>query len=218
MSAEYSPLNIIQGRVVHKTSNALQITFQGGPGEAFAVGVQGAGDGKGKKLGVLFGFKNGGTGNHVLTFTDGRTLNIASKDSQPSVFTAADGSEVATIHRGASSRAVLSGGTEILQFVSAPTDAKTPDLFSMIVLDPAGAEVGRLDVVRRSSGWTIGRAIDAAWDTYIWWDRAGQPMKVPLLGTRLLLVRPVSDLELDILLGACVDMAIGLRPYIAEMA
>jgi hypothetical protein len=49
---------IIEGHVVHQKSNALQITFRDGTGDPFAVGVQGAGDGKGKRLGVLFGFKN----------------------------------------------------------------------------------------------------------------------------------------------------------------
>ncbi|MCW2647500.1 MAG: hypothetical protein JWP07_3609 [Pseudonocardiales bacterium] len=49
---------IIEGHVVHTKSNALQITFRDGTGDPFAVGVQGAGDGKGKRLGVLFGFKN----------------------------------------------------------------------------------------------------------------------------------------------------------------
>lgn len=56
---------VIEGHVVHKKSNALKMSFQDGPGDPFAVGHQGAGDGKGAKLGVLFGFKNGGTGNQL---------------------------------------------------------------------------------------------------------------------------------------------------------
>ena len=100
MSTPSGPATVIEGRVVHKKSNALQITFHDGPGDPFAVGVQGQGDGKGKKLGVLFGFKNGGTGNHVLTFRDGPVIGVASRDGQPSVFTFADGRPVATVTRG----------------------------------------------------------------------------------------------------------------------
>jgi hypothetical protein len=209
---------IIEGHVVHKTSNALQITFRDGTGDPFAVGVQGAGDGKGKKLGVLFGFKNGGTGNHVLTYTDGTALGIASREGAPSVFTrTADGAEVATVQRGATSRAVRAGGGALFQFAADPDEAKTPDLFRIVVTTPSGERVGRLDVIRRAGGWTIARAIDAAWDTYIWWDHAGRALPIPILGTRLTLTHPVSGVERDVLLGACVDLAVGLRPYIAEM-
>jgi hypothetical protein len=57
MPASSVPPTFIGGRVVHKKSNALQITFHDAAGDPFAVGVQGAADGKGKNLGVLFGFK-----------------------------------------------------------------------------------------------------------------------------------------------------------------
>lgn len=205
------------GRCVHKTSNALKMSFQDGPGDPFATAVQSAADGKGAKLGMLFGFKNGGTGTHVLTYADGRELRIQSREGKPSIFTQGDGAEVATIHRGETSTAVLSGGTQLFTFASDPVDARTPELFRVIVTDPDGTEVGRLDVVRKDTGWTLGRVIDTVWDEYIWWDHAGAPLPVPILGTRLMLTRPVSDLQRDVLLGACVDIAIGLRPYIKEM-
>lgn len=210
---------MIEGRVVHKKSNALQITFREGPGEPFAVGVQGAGDGRGSKLATLFGFKNGGSGNHVLTYQDGATLAVASKDSAPSVFARGDGVEVATVHRGETSKAVLAGGSELFHFVPDPDpeQARTPELFRLVVRNPAGEDLGRLDVIRKEGGWTIMRAIDAAWDEYIWWDRAGRALPVPILGTRLMLAEPVSGVERDVLLGACVDITIGLRPYVAAM-
>ena len=208
---------LIEGRVVHKKSNALRISFQDGPGDPFAVGVQGAGDGTGSKLGVLFGFKNGGTGNHLLTFTDGRALRVASKSGAPSVFSRGDGIEIATVTRGATSMAVASGGGEILSFMPARAEAMTLETFGILVTAPGGAELGRLDVIRTVGGWSVMRALDAAEDLYIWWDRAGQPMKVPILGVRLTLSRPPTELERDVLLCVCVDIAIGLRPYIADM-
>ncbi|MGI8667236.1 MAG: hypothetical protein ACR2N4_14620 [Jatrophihabitans sp.] len=105
----------------------------------------------------------------------------------------------------------------MLRFVAHPGQAKTPDLFQIIVLDPAGCQVATLDIIRRDGGWSLGRALDAAWDEYIWWDRAGRALPVPILGSRLVLDRPVSDLERSVLIGACTDIAIGLRPYIGEM-
>jgi hypothetical protein len=63
MEPATEPPTVIEGRVVHKKSNALQIAFCDGPGDSIAVGLQGASEGKGEKLGVLLGLKNGGTGN-----------------------------------------------------------------------------------------------------------------------------------------------------------
>jgi hypothetical protein len=70
------------------------------PGDPLATGVQGAADGATGKLGILFGFRNGGTGNHVVTYQDGATLRIASRDRAPTVLSRLDGTEIATVHRG----------------------------------------------------------------------------------------------------------------------
>jgi hypothetical protein len=211
------PPSIIEARVVHKKSNALKMTFSDGPGEPFAVAEQGVGDSRGKKIGTLFGFNNGGSGNHQVTYRDGGVLNVASRDGKPTVLTDGGGAEIATVHRGETSSAVLSGGSEALRFVPHPTEAKTPDLFRIDVLGPGGEPVASIDVIRRESGWSLGRMAEAAWLEYVWWDRAGRPLPVPILGTRLVLDRPVSDVERTILAGVCTDIAIGLRPYIAEM-
>jgi len=40
---------------------------------------------------------------------------------------------------------------------------------------------------------------------------------VPILGTRATLTRELTPLERDVLLCACVDITIGLRPYISAM-
>jgi hypothetical protein len=201
---------------VHKTSNALQITFNDGPGDPIGVGVQGAGDGKGAKAAILFGFKNGGAGRHVLTYADGSTLGVHSRDKQPTLITRGE-VELATVDRGATSTARAAGGTPILSFGPAPDDAKTPEVFRMVVTAPDGTLVAHLDVIRKVAGWSLMRALNDLDDMYIWWDRAGAALKTPLLGTRLALVRPVSDVERDVLLGACVDITLGLRPYMAEM-
>lgn len=211
-------LRLIEGRVVHKLSNSLQMTFNDGPGEPFAVAVQGAGDGKGAKLGILFGFKNGGVGTHGLTFADGRELRIASKNRESSVFTTADGATVATVDRGDSSTASGADGRPVLVFGPDPEEPKVVEAFRLVVTRPDRTEVGRLDVIRTVAGWSLWRAVDAAYQAYIWWDRAGQPMKVPLLGVRIATTAELTPLERDILVCASVDLAIGLRPYIAAMS
>jgi hypothetical protein len=85
---------------VHKTSNALKITFQCGPGVPLAVGVQGAGNGRRAKLAILFGFNNGGAGKHRITYSDGAVVWVESKDGAPSVLSRGHGTEIATVQRG----------------------------------------------------------------------------------------------------------------------
>jgi hypothetical protein len=165
----------------------------------------------------LFGFKNGGVGNHRLTYREGRVLGIESKDRAPSVFTREDGGEFATVQRGPTSVAVLAGETQLCTFSDDPDEAKTLELFRLRLIDRAGEDMGRLDVIRRVGGWTLSRAIDAAVTQYIWWDRAGQALPVPILGTRLTLNRAPTPEERDVLLAACVDLAVGLRPYASAM-
>jgi hypothetical protein len=216
MTGPQAPVALIEGRVVHKANNALKITFRNGPDEPFAVGVQGAGDGAGAKAAILFGFKNGGPGRHVLTFTDGAVVGVHSRERQPTILTRGP-AELATVERGRTSTARAVGGTPILTFAPAAEDAKTPDVFRLVVTDPRGQLVAHFDVIRRVGGWSLMKAIDAVDDMYIWWDQAGQPMKTPLLGTRLALARQLSLVERDVLLGACVDITLGLRPYVKEM-
>ncbi|MRH89732.1 hypothetical protein GFY24_20170 [Nocardia sp. SYP-A9097] len=216
MSAPRAGSMMIEGRVVHKASNALQITFQAGPGDPLAVGVQGAGDGFGSKMAMLFGFKNGGTGRHRITYADGSVVWVRSKNAAPTELTRADGTAIGTITRADTSTAVGATAGTLLHFVPAD-DPKTPELFRMRILDRMGEEFGRLDVVRTAGGWTLGQIANDLYETYIWWDRAGQPLATPILGTRLLLRRAPDATERDVLLGACVDIALGLRPYVTAM-
>lgn len=208
---------MIEGRVVHKTSNALKITFSDGPGEPLAVGVQGAGDGAGGKLAMLFGFKNGGTGKHRITYSDGAIVWVESKAKEPTVITHGDGTPLATVERGDASSAVSSTGGTLFRFVPDPDEARTPEVFRILVQDAQGEDVGRLDVIRSAGGWTLKSIADDLYNTYIWWDHAGGPLPVPLLGTRLMLRTPVEGAARDVLLGACVDIALGLRPYTEAM-
>jgi hypothetical protein len=205
---------IIEGRCGRKLNNSLTLTFRDGPGDPMAVAYQGGGDGKGRKAAVLFGFINGGTGRHLLTYPSGDSITVASREQVPTTIARADGVELASVERGDESIARLSGGTEVLRIESDPEDAKTLEAFRMRVKAPDGSEIGRLDLIRTVAGWSL---LDELLDASIWWDRAGQPMKIPFLGTRLVLQRDLTEIERDVVLGICVDLAIGLRPYIKEM-
>lgn len=208
---------MIEGRVVHQVNNALKITFSSGPGDPLAVGVQGAGNGLGAKAAILFGFKNGGTGKHRITYADGTVVWVESKDSAPTVLSRGDGTAIGTIQRADTATAVGSTAGTLFHFVPDPDEARTPELFHLLILDRMGQEAGRLDVVRTAGGWTLGRIANELYDQYIWWDRAGQPLPVPILGTRMLIRHPLDPVERDVLLGACVDITLGLRPYTQAM-
>lgn len=213
---------VIDGRIARKTSNSLRMTFQEGDADPIAVAVQSSGDGKGAKLGVLFGFKNGGPGRHGLTYQDGRQVFVHSREQKPTLITEANGADLAVVNRVAKgtdrSTAVAAGGGELLHFTADPIEPMTPDIFRVVITDAAGHDLGRLHVIRKAGGWkTLSDVLDSAWNTYIWWDHAGAPLPVQVLGTRLILLRNVSPIERDVLLAACVDLAIGLRPYIPEM-
>ncbi|MEC3954070.1 hypothetical protein VMT65_13615 [Nocardia sp. CDC153] len=215
MSAPQDGSTMIEGRVVHKVSNALKITFSNGPGDPLAVGVQGAGNGLGAKTAILFGFKNGGTGKHRITYADGSIVWVESRDSAPTVLSRGDGTAIGTIQRADTSTAVGSTAGTLFHFVPDPEESKTPELFRLVVLDRMGVETGRLDVIRRVGGWA--RMVSDLYDDTFWWDRAGQPLPIPILGTRLWLKHPLDQVERDVLLGVCVDITLGLRPYIKAM-
>jgi hypothetical protein len=221
-SASGKPPVVIDGRIARKTSNGLKMTFHEGEGDALAVALQSSGDGKGAKLGVLFGFKNGGPGRHGLTYQDGRQIFVQSREQKPTLITQAGGAELAAVNRVVkgtdSSTAVGADGAQLLHFSSDPIEPMTPDVFRIVITDATGADLGRLHVIRKTSGWkTLSDVLDSAWSTYIWWDQAGAALPVLVLGTRLILLRELDPIERDVLFAACVDLAVGLRPYISEM-
>ena len=80
-----------------------------------------------------------------------------------------------------------------------------------------GRQVAKVDDPPTVKAATLSDVLDSAWSTYLWWDQAGAALPIQVLGTRLILLRPPTPLERDVLLAACVDLAIGLRPYIPEM-
>ncbi|MGY2063634.1 hypothetical protein ACW9HQ_52790, partial [Nocardia gipuzkoensis] len=103
----------------------------------------------------------------------------------------------------------------LCHFVPHPEEPRTPEVFRLLILDLFGAEMGRLSLIRTPEGWS--RRGDELADNHLWWDRTGHSLPVPILGTRLAIGRRIDRDERDALLAACVDMAVGLRPYITEL-
>jgi len=207
------PVTVLEGRLARKLNNALTMTFRAGPGDPIGQAVQSGADGAGSKLGILFGFKNGGPGVHVYTPAQGAPIHVASRELEPTVLTREDGTVVATVERGDVSVARTPDGAEVLRWMDDPDGGKTLEAFRIAVVAPDGELVARLNVIRTVAGWSLGRDVV---ETAIWWGHAGQPMKLPLLGTSAQVLRPLSPLEHEVLVASCVDLAIGMRPYSAS--
>jgi hypothetical protein len=211
------PVAVIDGRSGRRLNNALTITFTEGDSPPFAKAQQGAGDSFGGKLGILFGFRNGSVGNNELTYADGSKLFIRTRDSRPTAITWAGGIPVATIARGETSSATLPDGTALLSFRPHPTDATLDSMYRMIVLDPAGARVASLDVIRTNEGWDISAedVLDIVLGNFGGSSNSSLPM--PFRGTRLVVYRELSQTERDVLLAACCEIALSARPYDTAM-
>ncbi|WP_136643135.1 hypothetical protein [Subtercola vilae] len=222
------PPTVFTARLSRATSNKLKLTVTDGPGEPLAVAVQGGADGVGSKLGVLFGFKNGGVGKHLVTFRGGNTLVVETRSGEPSVLVQ-NGEVIASLARGDESEVLLPTGETLFVIVPDPAGARTADAFHLHVYrchadGQAREVVGALDVILTNTGWTFTAytvidVLDVLPDLTLanFARPLGTALRLPMQGVRLVLKGPLSDRDQAILVGVCVDLAIGLRPYVAAM-
>lgn len=204
----------VRGDVGRKLNNALTMSFSSGPDESIASVVQGAGDGKGRKFGVLLGFINGGTGTHVITGSNGTVLHVQSREQKSTLITNANGVPFGEAVRADESQVHGPDGAIVFRVRERAGETDSVDVFRTELIDATGAAFCSLDVIRRPAGWALGRDLV---DDVLWFGHAGQPLKIPLLGTTLCFERPPTALEGDLALAVCVDIAIGLRPYVTPM-
>jgi hypothetical protein len=215
------PVAIIDGACGRKLNNALTMRFlRNGTGEPFATALQSGGDGVGKKLGILFGFKNGATGTHVLTYADGTTLDVPVMDVDPTQVTRGDGTVVCTITRGETTTISAPDGTTVLAFLPDPVEPEASSHFRIRIEDGTGAHVATMDVIRQAEYGDLGigdvlEAVDFVAGGFV--SDTGGSLPLPLLGTRIAQFRELAPLEQDALLAACVEIGIGVRPYVAAM-
>jgi hypothetical protein len=189
---------IVDGKASRKLNNALTQTFEAGPDSPVAVATQ-----KGS-AGVLFGFKNGGSGTYLLTGGDAE-LTVECHSGTTKVSNEAG--DVGTIETD-KEFAVLrdATGAEVARLVGHPESDRANSAWTYRVLDGAGASLGDVMLIRNAGPISItGEIVDAA----IWWGRAGKALKMPTLSTRLMLKAPVDGLVGDLLLAECVNLCLG---------
>ncbi len=216
------PVAVIDGACGRKLNNALTMRFlHNGTGEPFATALQSGGDGVGKKLGILFGFKNGAAGTHVLTYADGTTLDVPVVDLEPTEVTRGDGTAVCTITRGETSTISGPDGATVLSFLPDPVEPEALSHFRVRIEDGTAAHVATMDVIRQGGRYEdvgiadVLEAVDFVAGGFV--SDTGGSLPLPFLGTRIVLFRELTPLEQDALLAACVEIGIGVRPYVAAM-
>jgi hypothetical protein len=204
----------VEARLGRRTSNALELVFRDGPEEPLATAVQGAGDSKKGKLGALLGFKNGGVGTHSLVASDGRGLWVESVSGAPTVVRSDERAIVGKLERGdEQSFARDADGVPRITVTGDPAGVHSLDAFRLLLHDDGGRPLGRLGIARTQAAWSLFRDVESE---FIWWGKAA-PLKLPLLGASVALDAPVDDVTSDLLAAICVDICIGLRPYVADM-
>ncbi|WP_153415632.1 hypothetical protein [Nocardia macrotermitis] len=203
---------MIEGRVACETPGGATIAFRGGPGVPVAVAARG--EARGARSAMLLGRKSI---SFRIGYADGSVVRVEPLDEVSIALRRGDGAAIGTILRGETVTAVAATGGTVFHVVPDAGESCTPELFRLVLLDRSGGEFGRLDVIRTVGGWASHRLADPLGDTYLWWDRGGESLPVPILGTRLAVPYPLDRVERDMALAACADIALGLRPYIPAM-
>lgn len=234
------PVAVIDGRCGRKVNNALTMRFFDGVAtEPFATAVQGQADGVGGHLLVLFGFRNGSHGKHVLTYLKGTAagapgsgakgarVDVPTLDWGPTALVR-DGHPLATILREGTplngqfrgkpeapeSTATLPDGSVLFRFLPDPVEPETSDRDRILVVDATGASVGSIDVIRSSAGWNpAAELLEFAIEGFE--NRPGGSLPIHVQGTRLVLYRETTEVERDVLLAVCVELGVALRAYFA---
>ncbi len=125
---------------------------------------------------MLFGFRNGSKGKHVVTYAasaGGGRLGVPTVDYGPTQI-ARDGHPLATILREGTpldgrfhqakehapvagpTTATLPDGSVLFRFLPDPVEPKNDDRYRIRVEDAAGTPVASLDMIRSAAGWNLG--------------------------------------------------------------
>jgi hypothetical protein len=208
-------VSVIDAPVGRKLNNALTMKFSEGEGDPFATALQSGGDGAGKKLGILFGFKNGSAGAHVVTYADGSTLTVPTVDGEPTLVARGD-TTVATITRGETTTATGPDGQVVLSFLPDPAEPVTSARDRLRLTDASGRPVATMDVIKPGGGYTTGDLVEAA-DFVLggFQSQTGGALPMHRLGVRTVLYRALTPLERDVVVAASVELGISIRPYVA---
>ncbi|RFA13724.1 hypothetical protein B7R21_07780 [Subtercola boreus] len=217
---------VIVGRVGRRYTNALTMTFVDAPGPPVATVRQGGAGGFGGKFAIALGLRNHGPGRHLMQTREGERVVTESGYNSPSTIERG-GSRIATVTCGATTTVTGANGAVVLTVEPDPDRASTPDVDRMLVRGDGGDPVARVDVILAKSGWNVGPAELLGFGLALATEGlgvlvgngtpSGGSLPIRIHGTRLVLAGPVPEERRDLLLGLCVDLAVGGRSYVATV-
>ena len=223
---------VVRGDAGRKLNNALTLTFTTGGEEPVATAVQARRSGVVGKMGVLFGFKNGGSGLHELVAADGSKLLVESRAWQSTLVRDGHDQLIGEVQRRPdaisgrtdtdrwreakldTSRVHLPDDTTLFTVAADPEHESDLDAFRLVLVEPSGARLATLAIIRSAAGWSLAQDV---MDDIIWFGKAGQSLPIFILGSLLVFDRDPTPIEGDLALAMCVDICIGHSPYIPAM-
>ena len=199
----------VSAQTGRKVNNALTVTFKTSPQDTMATAVQAG------SIGVLFGFRNGGSAHYKLSASGGGAELTVDCANPRTKVTDGAGQVVGSLEKDATGNGVLlaGDGSLLARAAAQPMDKKSDFEWQHPLTGPDGQVLGQLTWVRARplTGWDVASGL---YDMYIWWDRAGESLKVPSLGAHLTLDQPVPPALGDLLLATCVDITVGTKSFI----
>lgn len=199
------PATVVDARTGRKLSNALTLTFKTSREETIAVGAQVG------SAAVLLGFKNTGTAGRFRIEGPAGALALDCRQERTTVTTGA-GEPVGTVERVADEGVLRDpAGAVLARLTGVPKERSRDPACRYPLSADTGAALGTLTLLT-----TAAVPLDLADELVqatVFWDKSA-PLKVPTLGARLDLERPVGNTLGDLLLSACVTIALGPQAFI----
>jgi hypothetical protein len=196
---------VVDARTGRKLNNALTLTFRTSPEETVAVGAQVG------SAWVLLGFKNTGDAGRFTLEGPAGALALDCRAERTTVSTAA-GEPVGIIER-VDDDGVLrdAGGAVVARLTGLPKDRSRDPTCRYPLSDDTGADLGALTLLTTAA--IPLNLTDELVEATVYWGKSA-PLKVPTLGARLDLTRPVGPVLGDLLLSTCVTIALGPQAFI----
>jgi nitroreductase len=204
----------LDGKASRKKNNALAMEFVDGAKVASAV--QSGADGRGRRVAILMGFRNGGPGRHAITYVDGREHVVEVDEGALVRVMDGTGQPVATITAGTPSEYRSADGATVLLIEpdGEPSRGKVP----MLVRRPDGPLVAQVVDVRTNTEWKVRDSLRAAGDLYLLLTASGAgslPMK--RFGTQISAEAAPSPGERDALIAISVAICIGMVDLVPQL-
>jgi hypothetical protein len=194
---------VVDARTGRKLNNALTLTFRTSPEDTIAVGAQVG------SAWVLLGFKNtGDAGAFTLKGTAGE-LALDCRAERTTVTAA--GEPVGTVERVDDAGELRdAGGALLARLAGLPKENARDPACRYPLTDEAGVDLGTLTLLTTAARFDL---VEELVEATVYWEKAA-PLKVPTLGARLDLHRPVGPALGDLLLSTCVTIALGPQAFV----